>query len=480
MRGGEFLIGSGYIFKEAPDSMAEFMRLVAEREIAALGIKIDRYHSKIPESCIKEADKLGLPLIEIPLKYRWIDINEIVYGYILKEKEENKNQKGVALQEIFSETWDNHSLLANLASSINCPLAIKAFDLNINNYYEIDGSVHDSERSEAVFSLPPLSEKEMPSQGAVTIHVRETLIEGEKRHVALFTLSSQPPIEMALILPPGEQYPSIKHERMAIRALGILRGNSFEARLHNNALSAQRDQFLQNLCLGTYNNEEMVMHRAKELKIDMPEEAIVLLTCSTKDTYAPPLWRPPFPLSYKHANQWISIASTTEYKAYREDLQKAAKDERLWIAAGSTVKKWDNIKLSYEEAKRAIDWLRKFKPVPGIYIYGELAMHTLLNRLASLPEAKGLWKRYWAPVLYENSARRAVPLSEVAKALISSDFNIKECASSLHLHYNTVRNYIKELEDVLQVDLNNRLHRLAIILGYYIHTLRDNTPWDDT
>jgi len=478
MRGGEFLIGSGYIFKEDPDSMAEFLRLVAGREIAALGIKIDRYHSQIPESCIKESDKLGLPLIEIPLKYRWIDINEIVYGWLLREREFGKNYSRPVLQDIFNENWDNHMLLAHLASSIRCPLAVRAPDLAINNYYEIDGTVLDSTEAEEILFLPALSEKEMPSCGAITIHVRETLLHGEKRYVSIYALKAQPPLEIALVLPPGEQYPSIKQERMTIRALGILRGNNFEAKLLNNALAAQRDQFLQNLCLGTYNNEEMVTQRAKELNINIPDETIVLLTCSTKDTYAPPLWRPPFSLSYKHANQWISIASSADYKSHYTDLLKTAKDEKLWIAVGSTVKSWENIKISYDEAKRALDWLRKFRPTPGIYRYGELAMHTLLNKLATLPEAKGLWKRYWAPVLYENSTRRAVPLGEVAKALISSDFNIKECAKSLHLHYNTVRNYVRELEGVLQIDLNNRLHRLAITLSYYVHILRDNTSWD--
>lgn len=155
----EFLIGSGYIFKEDPDSMAEFLRLVAGREIAALGIKIDRYHSQIPESCIKESDKLGLPLIEIPLKYRWIDINEIVYGWLLREREFGKNYSRPVLQDIFNENWDNHMLLAHLASSIRCPLAVRAPDLAINNYYEIDGTVLDSTEAEEILFLPALSEK---------------------------------------------------------------------------------------------------------------------------------------------------------------------------------------------------------------------------------------------------------------------------------------------------------------------------------
>jgi len=38
----------------------------------------------------------------------------------------------------------------------------------------------------------------------------------------------------------------------------------------------------------------------------------------------------------------------------------------------------------------------------------------------------------------------------------------------LHIHYNTARNYLREIEELLRVDLNNRLHRLALSLAHQI------------
>lgn len=44
MRGGEFLVGSGYIFRDDPDALIPFIERVFEKNAAAVGIKLDRYH----------------------------------------------------------------------------------------------------------------------------------------------------------------------------------------------------------------------------------------------------------------------------------------------------------------------------------------------------------------------------------------------------------------------------------------------------
>ncbi|MDT8285185.1 MAG: PucR family transcriptional regulator ligand-binding domain-containing protein, partial [Thermovirgaceae bacterium] len=114
MRGGELLIGSGYIFREDPEEMTPFLRLVAARNIAALGIKIDRYHTTLPRSLIEEAEKMGVPLIEIPLKYRWIDIIELVHGILMREQLllESGADSPVYL---WNESWDMQRLVSGLA-----------------------------------------------------------------------------------------------------------------------------------------------------------------------------------------------------------------------------------------------------------------------------------------------------------------------------------------------------------------------------
>lgn len=479
MRGGEFLVGTGYIFRDNPESMIPFFRLVASRGIAAFGLKIDRYHSKPPQGLIEEAEKLDIPLIEIPLKYRWIDLNDIVYGILLQEnKPEMEDGERQPFFSFWQEGLDTSRLLSVFARELGCDLAVASPDLDILNHFAADGTASGAAPAEDIFSAAPVSEKELPRHGSISVRTREIHLEGSIRSVACYTLETSPPIRFALVLPKGEFLPSIHHERMILRALAMLRGAMLEASFSFREKKGQKEQFLQNLCLGTYNNSDMVQSRARELGIEIPREIVVMEVSSTERDKLP-LWRPPFPLSYSIANHWVSVTDFDELQHRMNELRETARDQGLWIILGSMVEGWENIQKSYEEAKRTLNWIREFEPAPGIYRYGELSLQTLLSKMVELPEANGVWQRFWAPLIMDSSKRRAVPLSEVAKALVRSDFNGRECTKLLHLHYNTVRNYIAELEDILRIDLKKRLHRMALILGYCIHCSKEHDSWQD-
>ena len=125
----------------------------------------------------------------------------------------------------------------------------------------------------------------------------------------------------------------------------------------------------------------------------------------------------------------------------------------------------------YQEARRTYSLLRDFSLPPGVYHYEELALYGLLQSITSLPEAKDVWARYWAPLEEADSsqARRSLPLKELATMLVARDYNARACAAGLHLHYNTVRNYLREMEALLKVDLDNHHHRLGITLACHIN-----------
>ena len=297
MRGGEFLIGSGYIFRDDPDGMMPFLRLVAKKNIAAFGLKIDRYHTSPPESVIEEAERLKLPLLEIPLRYRWVDINEVVYGILLSQRSNMPANRARAEPRLWREIQDTHRLLAGLATELDCPLAVSVPELDMRNYFTPDGTVFDSSAADEIFYATPLAERELPRHDSVLVSTREITLKGQNRFIALYQQESLATVEIALVLPPEEHYPSIHQERMILHAIGLLQGAILEANAFVQEKPAQKEQFLQNLCLGTYNNPQMAIGRARELGIDLPKELLVLQIASTGKNPLPH-WRPPFPLSY--------------------------------------------------------------------------------------------------------------------------------------------------------------------------------------
>nr|HPI98820.1 helix-turn-helix domain-containing protein [Synergistales bacterium] len=140
-----------------------------------------------------------------------------------------------------------------------------------------------------------------------------------------------------------------------------------------------------------------------------------------------------------------------------------------WVLIGSEANDITEIPKSYEEVKKAFKWVKEFRPVKHIYKYDELALLMLLSKMKDLPESKGVWKRYWEPLeLDQNKSKRTISLKNVMTTMIRNDFNAKQSASDLHIHYNTMRNYISEIEEILKIDCSKRLHKTALDLCFFM------------
>lgn len=63
---GEFLITTGYMFKDDIEGFVNIIPELQHRNVAALGLKPNRFINKIPKELIKAAEKHGLPLIYLP------------------------------------------------------------------------------------------------------------------------------------------------------------------------------------------------------------------------------------------------------------------------------------------------------------------------------------------------------------------------------------------------------------------------------
>lgn len=118
-------------------------------------------------------------------------------------------------------------------------------------------------------------------------------------------------------------------------------------------------------------------------------------------------------------------------------------------------------------------WIRASDLPPDIYLHEEFCLYSLFDSLGRLPESKSVWKRYWEPLKNKTGSKRSLSYTELAEALISSDFNAKRCSEKLHLHYNTVRNYIDELEAYLNVKITDQYHRIGIMLASFINRSMD-------
>ena len=468
MRGGEFLIGSGYIFREDPEGFTPFLRRVNEKGIAALGIKLDRYHHQLPGSMVAESDALNLPLVAIPLNYRWTDVIEGVQVFLVQEKHREEGTPD-DLGSFWEEGLDLRRLLSGFAQRLGRPLVVQSAQLGLNHQFLPDGRVEGSEQVQAFLKAPVVQEKGLPRRGQILENL-ELRNSGVLQWSASYRFVADTPLTLHLGLNPGEQTPSTRQERMALRAMTLLRAAALEVAALSNRWGVKKEKFFEGLCLDIYNDPEMVRANLEELGVTLPPRCTLAVASSGREA-APPRWTPPEALfHYRLGDLWTGLLPGDPEGAKRQ-WGPRAEAAGVHLALGGAVQHPLDVSRSYQEAKRTFDWLREFALPPGVYLHEELSLYALLDSLARLPEARGVYRRYWEPLQEEPAGgRRSLPLRDLAKALIQGDFNARLCAQNLHLHYNPVRNYLEELERLLDLDLGNPHHRLGLVLAYHIHS----------
>lgn len=75
---GEFLLSTGYIFKDDEELQRKIVRRLSEIGCSGLGIKIQRYLTCFPACMIEEAEALDFPLVQLPFGYSLSNISSLV------------------------------------------------------------------------------------------------------------------------------------------------------------------------------------------------------------------------------------------------------------------------------------------------------------------------------------------------------------------------------------------------------------------
>lgn len=114
---GEFLLTTGYSFREYPELMKSLIPRMDETSSAALAIKTKRYMSEIPAEMIESANTHDIPLLEVPFDLSFSEIIAPILGVvfnkqnkILQKLEQAHNKlmdlalNGSPLEELCKET----------------------------------------------------------------------------------------------------------------------------------------------------------------------------------------------------------------------------------------------------------------------------------------------------------------------------------------------------------------------------------------
>jgi purine catabolism regulator len=97
LSGGELLLTTGFQLDSA-DRQRKFVRLLADSELAGLGFGTGFEHAALPKALLKEADRLGFPVFEVPYEMPFIAITEAAFSRLVNEQYDVLS-RGLAVNE---------------------------------------------------------------------------------------------------------------------------------------------------------------------------------------------------------------------------------------------------------------------------------------------------------------------------------------------------------------------------------------------
>lgn len=137
---GEMLLTTGFIFKDDEAVQKRLIRDLAKMNCAALGFKLQRYFDEIPESMVKLANKVNLPILSIPYDYNFTQIISII------NQNHKFNQSMVSSLEVSMHNKmyrileagnSSKHVIQELAESIQNPVVLLDQHFNITYYSDL-------------------------------------------------------------------------------------------------------------------------------------------------------------------------------------------------------------------------------------------------------------------------------------------------------------------------------------------------------
>ncbi|KAB8133097.1 PucR family transcriptional regulator [Gracilibacillus oryzae] len=127
VRPGEFLMTTGYPYRDTPEDFGQLIPKLAEKGVAGLGIKTKRFLEEIPPTVIEIAQQYNFPLIELQPDTTFSDIVRTVMEQVFYKESEHLNVLQERLQLITKLLLENKKLehtLAELEKILSNPIAL--------------------------------------------------------------------------------------------------------------------------------------------------------------------------------------------------------------------------------------------------------------------------------------------------------------------------------------------------------------------
>ena len=468
-KGGELLLTAAYIMKDDPFMLKDIIEKVAKLNVAALAIKLERFLWVLPPEVVETAEKLDFPLLLLPGNFPFVDIIKPVFEEIIDRQ---------VVQLRFSENV-HQSFTELVLKGATAQEIINTLSGIIHK--EI---VYDNSYFEELIATPGLS--------LAGDTVSETL--GQLRQE-----NTSYPIKMdgchfgyLIVMPRQAENNRNRGDFAEIaieHALTVLKLDIQKHISQAQVESKYRDEFIQDLLLNNFTSLEQV--QAKEALYHWHFahglQAFVFEVEDDLNAFARNRIHDIFAAIRRQINAVYPSAVYTNFTKRIICLLEPSQERNtvfgkqlnvflaevinhvqqkfqcaLYVGVGAYRADLLDVHHSYEEAQQALQIGKK--TACKICFYEQLGLFKLLASICDTRAAQELCERYLGRLSDYDKMHKS-DLLHTLQCLVQNDWNLKETAQALYIHYNTAKYRYSKIGEILAVDLHQSEVRMSIALS---------------
>jgi len=497
----EFLVTTTYPIKDDVHAQERLIPLLVEKGVAALAIKPVFYGNQIPEVMIDQADKLGFPLIQLPLNASFNEVINPILGEILNRQAiilRRNNEVHRAFTDIVLQGGSLKDI-ANLLSELqNAPVSIHTSRFRLLT----TAAPKDSEDDESIIDhLATLSE-ELGNSIAAKFGRISIKINGEyfDIHVQPVPVAGEDYAYLIVWLGQDTHYETNVVEQAAtVIALEIVKMRTIaetERRF--------RSHFIEEILQGRITSKTDILSRGEQYGWDLSAKYTpVLIEIVDHDNPLAAVKDQEYPLRVVR-RLWTAVLHVTSDNSriitvdvgarilllVRTDggeddetfiqrlvrrIQKDISPDRRTIGTGigRTLKDIMDLKKGFEQALKALEIGQLVNGKGTITHYDELGIYRVLSIYGTHPEMAKFSEELLGELL-KSDKLNGTDYVNTLDAFLRTNCNLREASSQLYIHYNTLRYRLSKIEEIAGVDLNSSEDRLSLQLSLRIVRLNQS------
>ena len=498
MKGGEFLITTGYAVKDRPEYIRSLIINLDKGGAAALGVKFDRFIHDFPADALEAADELDFPIVSIPYEFAFTDvINPVLWEVV--DKQARKLLYSESIHEAFTrmvlKDEEIPAILAFLRKHIHRETAF--IDPRFSKVYFASETDEDSSICQEWKQWDVDAgnrKKRTEGYDFYRMHINEE----EYGHIIL-----------------GERLEGFDeffqdYYQIAIEQAGIILTLKIQKQMATAQIETEyREQFVQDILTGNIKSKEEIINRGRIYNWDFHFGgiAVVVDIDRFKEQYLQELDRErvrgldeimrrilniskrivkkefPHYVYSRMSDQIAFVISETYSKRSRfmeriknvfgevkEEIQRASAFTAT-IGVGNYKKDIAQIHDSWEEAKKSVVISRNMLREDVISVYDELGVYKLLSLVSASEEAKEFQHLYVQRIeVYD--LQHHTELLETAMVLAACGWNLKEASEKLYIHYNSMKYRYRKICQILEMNLQEQEQRLNLELALKLYQIR--------